>query len=152
MNMSNPSFSTYGKAFQEDLCHLILEDRPFADQMFEVLDEDYLELKYLRVFIQKIREYRDKYKLHPNHSAMVTMIKSGLGEQNEAIKTQVVDYAARILSKQEVDNSAFIKDTALDFCRKQKLKEAMVKSVALINNSSFDEIWALYSLILFSQS
>ena len=68
MNMSNPSFSTFGKTFQEDLCHLILEDRPFADQMFEVLDEDYLELKYLRVFVQKIREYRDKYKLHPNHS------------------------------------------------------------------------------------
>jgi replicative DNA helicase len=140
MNMSNPSFSTFGKTFQEDLCHLILEDRPFADQMFEVLDEDYLELKYLRVFVQKIREYRDKYKLHPNHSAMVTMIKSGMGEQNEAVKTQVVDYAARIMSKDEVNNSAFIKDTALDFCRKQKLKEAMVKSVSLINNSSFDEI------------
>ena len=37
------SFSQFGKTFQEDLCHLILNDRPFADQMFEVLDLKFLE-------------------------------------------------------------------------------------------------------------
>jgi replicative DNA helicase len=34
----------------------------------------------------------------------------------------------------------YIKDTALDFCKKQNLKSAMVKSIALLQNSSFDEI------------
>ena len=37
------SFSRFGKNFQEDLCHLILNDRNFADQMFEVLDLNFLE-------------------------------------------------------------------------------------------------------------
>ena len=50
------NFSKFGKSFQEDLCHLILNDRPFADQMFEVLDLNFLELKHLRVFVQKIQE------------------------------------------------------------------------------------------------
>ena len=40
-------FSNFGKTFQEDLCHLILVDRPFADQIFEVLDVNFLELKHL---------------------------------------------------------------------------------------------------------
>ena len=38
------SFSKFGKSFQEDLCHLIVNDRGFADQMFEVLDLNFLEL------------------------------------------------------------------------------------------------------------
>ena len=45
------SFSKFGKSFQEDLCHLIVNDRSFADQMFEVLDLNFLELKHLRVFV-----------------------------------------------------------------------------------------------------
>ena len=34
----------------------------------------------------------------------------------------------------------YIKDTTLDFAKKQKLKEAIVKSVRLLEKSSFDEI------------
>ena len=32
------SFAKFGKSFQEDLVRLIISDRPFADQIFEVLD------------------------------------------------------------------------------------------------------------------
>ena len=40
----------------------------------------------------------------------------------------------------ELRDGPFIKDNALDFCRKQVLKGAMMKSVKLIKTSSFDEI------------
>ena len=140
MNQKQVGFSKYGKDFQEDLCHLILDDRPFADQIFEVLDINFLELKYLRVFTEKVLEYREKYVMHPNRKVMVTIIKSGLGDHSEATRKQIVDYFSRVMIKEVVENSQFIKDTALDFCRKQKLKEAMVKSAKLINTCSFDEI------------
>ena len=39
---NKPSFSKFGKDFQESLCQLILVDRPFADQIMEVLDESAL--------------------------------------------------------------------------------------------------------------
>ena len=39
-------FGRYGKSFQEGFCQLILEDRPFADQISEVLDINFLELKF----------------------------------------------------------------------------------------------------------
>ena len=60
-------FSKYGKKFQESLVRLVLEDRVFADQMLEVLDINFLELKYLQVFVEKIFEYRHKYTSHPSH-------------------------------------------------------------------------------------
>jgi len=135
------SFSKFGKSFQEDMCHLVLNDRPFADQMFEVLDLSFLELKHLRVFISKIKEYRKKYGVHPTSNIMHSIIRTGLDGEPESVKVRIREYYARVLAKGEIPQSAeYIKDTALDFCKKQKLKEALIKSVDLIKSSSFDEV------------
>lgn len=135
------SFSKFGKSFQEDLCHLVLNDRPFADQMFEVLDLNFLELKHLRVFVGKIREYRKKYGVHPTSNIMHSIIRTGLDSEPESVKVRIREYYARVLAKGEIPQSSeYIKDTALDFCKKQKLKEALIKSVDLIKSSSFDEV------------
>ena len=134
-------FSKYGKDFQEKLCQLILQDRIFCDQIEEVLDIQFLELRYLRVFVQKVFSYREKYDVHPTVRIMLTIIRSELSDENDATQKQVRDYFSRIhKSDMEVEGEEYIKDTALDFCRKQVLKEAMIKSVGLLKNSSFDEI------------
>ena len=59
-------FSQFGKSFQENLCQLILFDRAFADQMKEVLNINFLELNYLQVFVKKIFDYKEQYKIHPS--------------------------------------------------------------------------------------
>ena len=135
------SFSKFGKSFQEDLCHLVLNDRAFADQMFEVLDLSFLELKHLRVFVKKIKDYRKKYGVHPTSNIMHSIIRTGLDGEAESIKVRIREYYARVLANGEIPKSSeYIKDTALDFCKKQKLKEALIKSVDLIKSSSFDEV------------
>ena len=135
------SFSKFGKSFQEDLCHLVLNDRAFADQMFEVLDLSFLELKHLRVFVRKIKDYRKKYGVHPTSNIMHSIIRTGLDGEPESVKVRIREYYARVLANGEIPKSSeYIKDTALDFCKKQKLKEALIKSVDLIKSSSFDEV------------
>tara|TARA_B100000214_G_scaffold88339_1_gene60766 strand:+ start:8799 stop:10181 length:1383 start_codon:yes stop_codon:yes gene_type:complete len=134
-------FSKFGKTFQEDLCHLILNDRSFADQMFEVLDLGFLELKHLRVFVEKILDYRLKYGVHPTSKIMRSIIRTDLEDQLESVKIRIREYYARVLSAgNEPSSSEYIKDTALDFCKKQKLKGALIQSVDLIKSSSFDEV------------
>mgnify|MGYP003126928448 FL=1 len=134
-----PSFSKFGKDFQESLCQMILQDRPFADQIMEVLDIGFLELHYLRVFVQKIFEYREKYNVHPSYKIMISIVRAEIEGENAATQQQLRNYFARIHDSQ-VSGSEYIKTTALDFCRKQKLKEAMIRSVPLLEKSSFDEI------------
>lgn len=133
------TLSRFGKSFQEKLCQLILEDRPFCDQISEVLNINFLELKYLQVFIETIFDYRERYKTHPSYDLMATMLKSGLREENDGIKKQVREYYARIMSG-SVQGADYIKEQAIDFCKKQVLKEAMIKSVKLLKTSSYDEI------------
>ena len=55
MQSDKVNFGKYGKTFQEGLVQIIFEDRPFADQITEVLDVNFLELEYLRIFLKKTR-------------------------------------------------------------------------------------------------
>ena len=133
------NFSKYGKSFQEKLCMVILDDRAFADQIEEVLDVNFLELNYLKCFLNKVFDYRKKYEVHPSRDIMKTILRSELDNENELTSKQVREYYVRSQVNALTDIQ-YIKDTALDFCKKQNLKSAMVKSIGLLQNSSFDEI------------
>jgi len=133
------NFSKYGKSFQEKLCMVILDDRPFADQIEEVLDVGFLELNYLKLFLNKIFDYRKKYGVHPSRDIMKTLLRSELDNENELTAKQVREFYVRSQINASTDVE-YIKDTSLDFCKKQNLKSAMVKSIGLLQSSSFDEI------------
>ena len=152
--MERNDFSHFGKSFQESLCVLVLEDRPFADQILEVFDITYLELGYLRLFVSKIMTYRDKYGVHPTKKIMGTIIKSDLEKENQGLQKQLRDYFARMSVSDSLKDAEFVKDKALEFCRKQNLKGAMLKSVDLLQTCSFDEISTIINdaLVLGSDS
>ena len=133
------NFGRYGKAFQEGLVQLIFEDRSFADQITEVLNIHFLDLQYLRVFIHKVVTYRAKYNKHPSVEAMMTIIQTELEKEDQIIQQQVREYFHKIHTR-EITDVDYIKEASLDFCRKQNLKEAMLKSVNLLQDCSFDEI------------
>jgi len=144
VNTDTPSFSKYGKSFQEKLAFLILDDRVFADRMMEVLDIEFLEFRHLQTFVKKIFNYKTKYGNQPSHEIMKTIIRSQLEDENETLQKQIREYFAKVLSDIRIlDSAEFVKDTALEFCRKQKLREAMIKSSTLLQKCSFDEISVL---------
>ena len=135
------SFSKYGKSFQEKLAFIVLDDRVFADRMMEVLNIEFLEYRYLQAFVEKIFQYKKKYSSHPSNETMKTIIRSGIDDLNEVTQKQIRDYYAKVMADISIlESCEFVKDTAIDFCRKQKLREAMLKSTTLLQKCSFDEI------------
>lgn len=132
-------FSKFGKTFQDGLVHLILTERAFADQIFEVLDISFLEIEYLRVFTKKIQDYRDKYSTHPSFQTIKTILDTELEAEDKIVKQQISEFF-KIICNSEVVDGEYIKEQSLDFCRKQNLKGAMLKSVDLLQSCSFDEI------------
>ena len=140
MNNQTETFQRFGKAFQEKFCHIMLSDRPFCDQVAEVLNIEFLDYEYLRVFTKILFEHRTKYKVHPSYEIMESRIRTECNNYTKALKEQLLQFYASILSTDRIDNSQYIKDSSIDFCRKQVLKGAMMKSVKLIKSSSFDEI------------
>ena len=99
------SFGKYGKTFQEGLVQLIFEDRPFADQITEVLDINFLELEYLQVFLRKVVTYRAKYNTHPSIDAMTTIVRTELEGEDEVTQKMVREYFARMHTRELQDLS-----------------------------------------------
>ena len=140
MDNNQETFLRFGKKFQENMCQLMLEDRPFFDQISEVLKVEFFELKYLQIFAESLIKYRSKYNTHPNHEVMMAVLRTELNHYDDAAATQVRHFFARVMKSEGVDEANYVKDKAIDFCRKQVLKGAMMKSIKLIKSSSFDEI------------
>ena len=134
-------FSRFGKTFQENLCRIILDDRQFADQIGEVLQTSFFELKYLKLFADKIYEYKQEFSSHPSREIFTTILRTQLDGENEAVAKQVRNFYVRVMTKEpDLEGEDYVKKMALDFCRKQTLKQAMMKSAKLLQTSSFDEI------------
>ena len=142
-NNDKIDFSRFGKSFQESLCQLVLQDRPFADQISEVLDYNFFELKYLQVFIKKIFSYRDKYGVHPSPKIMLTIPPVQIWRMRTTQSKSRFVIITPVSMTKDIRDSKYIKDTSLEFCKKEKQKlkgRPMLKSVELLQNSSFDEI------------
>ena len=119
MDFKQETFQKFGKSFQEDLCHLMLQDRAFCDQISEVLDVEFIQYEHLRIFTNMLLDYRDKYRKHPSYETMATIITSEVGNYTEALKKQITQFYSKVINNHEIESSEFIKDHAIDFCRKQ---------------------------------
>ena len=139
------SLGIFGKSFQENMCKLMLYDRSYCDQMQEVLDVKYLELKYLQVFTDKLFNYKKEYGIHPTNDTLNSVLNTELTDENEVIQKQVMDYFVKVQAFPEIQDTEYIVSKSVDFCRKQVLKKAMMKSVPLLNKCSFEEIEKLIS-------
>ena len=133
-------FSNFGDIFQEKLALIILIDRAFADQMQEVLDFDFFDKKFLKVFVKLIFSYREKYEVHPTMDIINTLIKTELKGQPEFLLDEIKTFFSRCQERDRVSDEDFVKEKSLDFCKKQKIKFAMLRSLEFLETSKFDDI------------
>jgi len=130
-----------GRHFQENLCQAMLEDRPFCDQIMEVLEVDFFESVDMRAFVQILVNYKEKYSPtpHPSYEMMEGLIKSNVKKFDKSTGGRLKKLFISFKNRQ-IENKEHVISTSIDFCRKQALKKAMMRSVKLIQDSSFDEI------------
>lgn len=137
----DPEDKNFDINFQEKLAMIILDDRQFCDQIFEVLDPSFFDQEYLQAFSVMLKEYKDNFKTHPSRDIMPTVIRESKDKIDNIIFMQIVDFYKRLYKNDiNYDGSEFVKKTALDFCKKQKLRDAMLKSVDKLKSCSFEEI------------
>lgn len=74
------TFASMGKLFQEKLAYMIADDPAFANQIGEVLDINFFELKYLRLFVKEVYDFKDKFKTYPNKQTLETLFLAKDGE------------------------------------------------------------------------
>jgi len=135
------SFGQYGKSFQEKIMQALLSDRPWAEQMLEVFDTSYFELKYLQFLSERYFGHAKKYKVFPTLQLLVTIIRDELKVGTDAIlREQIIEYLTRMRANPDPGDLQYVKEKALDFCRKQALKQALTDAVDQMQAEKYEQI------------
>ena len=137
-------FGQYGKHFQEKIFQCLMTDNRWAAQMAEVMHPEYFELRYLTFLSEKYFSYFTKYRTFPTPQLLVNIARESLGGDSDIIlKEQVVDFLQRMRSNPDIGDHSYVKDKALDFCKRQSFKEALEKAVELISEDKYESVVGL---------
>jgi DNA-dependent RNA polymerase auxiliary subunit epsilon len=139
--MTEASFGQWGQHFQKKILQALLVDPQWAEQMTEVLEPRYFELKYLEYLADRYLNYARKYKAYPTLQLLVAIVKDELKQGTDiALREQVIDYLKAMRAAPDMGDLPLVKDKALDFCRRQALKKALEKTVELIETEKYEAI------------
>ena len=135
------TFGTYGKSFQEKIMQALLTDSKFAEQMMEVFDTSYFELKYLQFLADRYFGYSKKYKVFPTLQLLVTIIREDLKVGTDIIlRDQIIEYLQRMKANPDPGDLQFVREKSLEFCRKQALKKALEDAVDQMAANKYESI------------
>lgn len=137
--METINFSKYGKSFQEKILQALFTDKAWAEQMLEVFDPEYFDIKSLQFLSERYFSYAKKYKDFPTPSLLITIVKDDLNS-DPILKAQVVELIQRLRENPNPEDLPYVKDKSLDFCKRQALRGALEKAVDMIDKEQYESI------------
>ena len=131
--------SSYGYSFQIKVITALLTDRMFMQQISDILLPTYFESEANNWIVDNILEYNKEYKTPPTLEVMKVKIEA---VEHDVLKQQIIDHLKDAWKFTEATDLQFIKEQALDFCKNQEIKKAILSSVDLLKHSRYDDIKA----------
>ena len=141
VNDMDPSFKSFGRAFQEKIVQALLSDHSWSQQMMEVLRPEYFEVNHLRHLFDVYSKHYTLYKTFPTITLLASMVRDTLNTgTDEILCGQIVDFLNNIRNNPNPNDLPYVKDRSLNFCRTQALKEALEVAVDLTKAERYEEI------------
>ena len=131
--------SSYGYAFQIKVITALLVDKSFLQQISDIMLSSYFESDANSWIVDTILEYFTEYKSSPTLEVMKVKLEK---VDHEILKEQVVAHLKDAWKYTESPDLEYIKDQAMDFCKNQEIKKAILGSVELLKNGDYDGIKA----------
>jgi replicative DNA helicase len=140
-NEDNQKTFDFDRTFQEKIVQAMLLDRQWAAQFAEVLQIDYFQYAHLKLVADQYTKYHTKYKEFPSGDLLLSIIKEKLKNAKDAELTEEVKKLFfRVEAKQDLGDLGYIKEQALDFCKKAGLQKALERSIDHIQGNDYDKI------------
>ena len=127
----------YGHSFQTKAIGILITDRDFLQQIADIVSPDYFDNDAGKWIIRKTLKYYNEYKTVPTMEVFKVELENLKQElQNVAVK----DLLKQTYKASKATDLDYVKDTFLDFCKNQTLKNALMKSVDLLELGDYDDI------------
>jgi len=137
--MQADTLSFYGSGFQNKVLALLLKDRAFLQQVHDIIDPKFFSSESSQWLANTALKYFSEYKSPPTLEVLKVQLDQ---ESVDLLKTAIVENIKEVLKYTDAEDSQFIKDKTLDFCKNQKLKAAILSSVELLKSGQYDQIKA----------
>ena len=131
------SLHQYGNSFQAKLIASLLTNRQFLEQIQDILEPKFFESDSNHWLVKEIKKYFLKYKKLPTLDALKVIIDS---DTEDILKVSIVEDLKNAFKHFEATDLEFVQEKSLDFCKNQKIKDAIVHSVDLIQSGDYEEI------------
>jgi len=129
--------SSYGYAFQIKVITGLLVDKSFLQQISDILSPSYFESDANNWIVSTILEYQKEYNASPTLEVMKVKLEK---VEHDVLKDQVIAHLKDAWKYTESSDLQYIKDQAMDFCKNQEIKKAILGSVELLKNGDYDGI------------
>lgn len=139
--IQQPTFAGYGRSFQGKVIQALITDHRWAAQMADVVKYEYFDLSELKFLAANYFGYYTKYKCFPSFEALITIARDALkSSADDTLKMRVITFLQSVRGDPDVGDLPWVKEHALDFCRKQEIRESLVRIVDKVEGSAYDDI------------
>ena len=128
----------FGHNFQIKSVVCLMTKPNFIEQIIDILDESHYDNDSLKWVVKQCKHYFNEYK----KPITLDVFKVKVNEiENDVLKTTVVETLKEIYRHFEAPDLDFVQDKVIDFFKNQTLKNAIVKSVEILESKGdYEEI------------
>jgi len=128
----------FGSEFQSKCIASLVTDQFFVERIFDILTPDYFETDANKWIVQSTMDYFLKYKSIPTLQVFAVEAEK---VRSDVLKVSIVEQIKNVY-KNQVDaiDLPFVKEQFLEFCKNQKMKNAIISSADYLKLGEFDKI------------
>ncbi len=135
--MNQDSLSQYGTSFQKKIITSLIFKKPFLQTIFDILESNMFDSEADKWLVKQTKEYFLEFKKEPTLEALKISIED---IQDDILKTSVISNLKDVYNYREADDLDFVQKKMIEFCKNQSLKNAILKSVDLLQIGEYDKI------------
>lgn len=128
----------FGNVFQTKCIAILISDRAFLERIIEIISPDYFEADAHKWIIKLVADYFPKYRSIPTMEVFKVEIQKIL---DQVLQASVFDQVKAAYKHVSSSDTEYVKETFLEFCRNQKLKNAIFNAHEFLKSGDYDNIW-----------
>lgn len=135
-NTTKDNLGYLGRKFQIRLMAQFLTDRKFANSIMDILNPNYFEDEYLRLIAVTIKDAYEQYETIPDAEILESRLLDTV--RDDIQKTYVLGVLKEV-KEANLNDSPWVQDKAMKFCKQQDLKKAVHKIQHIIDKGDLDD-------------
>lgn len=128
----------FGSVFQSKCIAILISDRSFLERISDIISPDYFETDAHKWILTLISTYFPKYREIPTMEVFKVEIQA---IANPVLQASVFDQVKAAYKFVSATDTEYVKETFLEFCRNQKLKNAIHSAHDFLKQGDYDNIW-----------